>query len=357
MRVLTVVGARPQFIKAAPVSRVLRREHEEFLLHTGQHYDDAMSDLFFRELAIPPPDRNLEVGSGSHATQTGAMLPGIEAVALELEPDRLLVYGDTNSTLAGALVGAKLHIPVAHVEAGLRSFDRRMPEEVNRVVADHLSAFLLCPTQTAAENLAREGVTSGVTVVGDVMYDAYLQHLEVARQTCTVLGDLGLEKGGYHLMTAHRAENVDSRQRLAAIMRGVSESGLRVVFPMHPRTRNALDAAGITPGPGVRVTAAVGYLEMLVLEENAQAIVTDSGGVQKEAYFAGVPCITLRDTTEWPETVEAGWNVLVGSHPEKIANEMRTFRPGGARPQVFGDGHAAELAVAELAAPVGQPIT
>ena len=350
MRVLTVVGARPQFVKAAPVSRVLRREHEEYLLHTGQHYDDQMSDLFFRQLAIPVPDRNLEVGSGTHGAQTGAMLPGIESVAMELQPDWLLVYGDTNSTLAGALVGAKLHVPVAHVEAGLRSFDRRMPEEINRVVADHVGTLLMCPTRTAVDNLAREGLVEGVVLTGDVMLDAFRQHLDVARRKSAVLDELGLEKGGFHLMTAHRAENVDDRDRLAAIVRGVSESGLRVVFPVHPRTKAALAAARIEPGPGVRVVDAVGYLEMLVLEANAQAIVTDSGGVQKEAFFAGVPCITLRDATEWPETVDAGWNVLVGADPSRIAAAMRDFRPHGDRPEVFGDGHAAEKVVAAMAA-------
>jgi UDP-GlcNAc3NAcA epimerase len=350
MRVLTVVGARPQFVKAAAVSSVLRREHQEFLLHTGQHYDSEMSDLFFRQLEIPAPDRNLEVGSGSHAVQTAAMLPGIEAAAMEFRPDWLLVYGDTNSTLAGALVGAKLHVPVAHVEAGLRSFDRRMPEEVNRVVADHVSTLLMCPTGTAVDNLAREGLVEGVALTGDVMLDAFRRHLDVARRTCTVLADLGLEKGGYHLMTAHRAENVDDRARLAAIVRGVSESGLRVLFPVHPRTRAALSAAGIEPGPGVRTIDAVGYLEMLVLEENAQAIVTDSGGVQKEAYFAGVPCITLRDATEWPETVDAGWNTLVGADPGRIADAMQRFRPRGERPEVFGDGRAGEKVAAAMAA-------
>jgi len=350
MRVLTVVGARPQFIKAGPVSRILRHDNEEFLLHTGQHYDDAMSDLFFRQLSIPAPDRNLEVGSGSHAAQTGAMLPGIESAVLEFKPDRLLIYGDTNSTLAGALVGAKLHVPVAHVEAGLRSFDRRMPEEINRVVADHVSSLLLCPTQTAVDNLAREGVTAGVSLTGDVMLDAFRQHADVARRTCDVLDRLSLERESYHLMTAHRAENVDDPSRLAAILRGVSETDLRVVFPVHPRTRAALAATGTRPGPGVRLIDAVGYLEMLVLEEGAQAIVTDSGGVQKEAYFAGVPCITLRDSTEWPETVEAGWNVLVGVDPHRIAEAMLHFRPHGSRPELFGDGHAAERAVAAITA-------
>jgi len=349
VKVLTVVGARPQFIKAAPVSHVLRREHHEFLLHTGQHYDDEMSELFFRQLHIPAPDQNLEVGSGTHGAQTGAMLAGIESVALEQKPDWVMVYGDTNSTLAGALVGAKLHIPVAHVEAGLRSYDRRMPEEVNRVVADHLSGLLLCPTESAKQNLAREGITEGVHVVGDVMFDAFQQNLEIARKTCRIVADLALERNGYSLLTVHRAENVDQPELLGRILRGVGESGCRVVFPVHPRTRAAFAATGLQPAENVMLIDPVGYLEMLVLEENSQAIVTDSGGVQKEAYFAGRPCITLRDRTEWTETVEAGWNVLVGTDPGAIARAMRDFRPNGQRTELFGDGHAAERVVQALA--------
>jgi UDP-GlcNAc3NAcA epimerase len=358
VRVLTIVGARPQFIKAAAVSHVLRREHEEFLLHTGQHYDDEMSDLFFRQLGIPTPDLNLEVGSGRHGAQTGAMLPGIESVAIEHRPDWMLVYGDTNSTLAGALVAAKLHVPVAHVEAGLRSYDRRMPEEINRVVADHLSTLLLCPTDTAVRNLGKEGVNEGVQVVGDVMYDAFLQNREVARQRCRILQELGLERGGYQLLTVHRAENVDAPQSLAAILRGVADSVRPVVFPVHPRTRAALKATAQSTPDNLRMVDPVGYLEMLILEDNAEAIVTDSGGVQKEAYFAGRPCITLRDTTEWTETVEAGWNVLVGTNSEAIAQNMRQFRPSGARPSFYGDGHAAELVVGALEASLQtEPIT
>ena len=350
MKVLTVLGARPQFIKAAPVSRALRRSHDEFLLHTGQHYDDAMSDLFFRELAIPEPDVNLGVGSGTHAAQTGAMLPGIEAVMLDQRPDWILVYGDTNSTLAGALAGAKLHIPIAHVEAGLRSYDRRMPEEVNRVVADHLSDLLLCPTEAAARNLGREGISRAVEIVGDVMLDAFQQHRDAARSRSSILADLGLEAGEYQLLTIHRAENVDQPDALARILRGVTASGCTVVFPVHPRTRTAL-GGDVRPGSNVRVIDPVGYLDMLALEDGAAAIVTDSGGVQKEAYFAGRPCITVRDRTEWTETVEAGWNRLVGADPDAIADAMRSFRPIGDRPQLFGDGHAAERVVECLAAP------
>ena len=345
MKVLTVVGARPQFIKAAPVSRLLRAKHDEFLLHTGQHYDDALSDLFFRQLAIPAPDRNLEVGSGPHGAQTGAMLAGIESVAVEYRPDWMLVYGDTNSTLAGALAAAKLHVRVAHVEAGLRSYDRRMPEEVNRVVADHVSTLLLCPTDVAVSNLLQEGIADGVRMVGDVMFDAFQENLARARSDNRVLADLEIRPGEYHLLTVHRAENVDQTDRLLAILRGVAASDRHVIFPAHPRTQAALRAAGTELASNIRMIDPVGYLEMLVLEEGAEAIVTDSGGVQKEAYFAGRPCITLRDTTEWTDTVAAGWNVLVGSDPEKIAEAVRGFRPTKERLALFGDGHAAAKVV------------
>jgi len=349
MKVLTVVGARPQFIKAAPVSKVLRRSHDEFLLHTGQHYDDAMSELFFRQLGIPNPDINLGVGSGPHGAQTAAMLTGLEQAIVDQKPDWVLVYGDTNSTLAGALAAAKCHVPVAHVEAGLRSYDRRMPEEVNRVLTDHAADLLLCPTESAAANLAREGITKGVRTVGDVMYDAYLQNVALARTTSDVIARLDLSPGGYQLLTVHRADNVDQVSNLAAILRGVADSGVPVVFPVHPRTRSSLAGAGAMP-PNLRMIDPVGYLEMLVLEENAAAIVTDSGGVQKEAYFAGRPCITVRDSTEWTETVDLGWNVLVGREPSVIAGAMAGFRPSGPRPQVFGDGHAAGRVVDELTA-------
>jgi UDP-GlcNAc3NAcA epimerase len=346
-RVLTVVGARPQFIKAAPVSRVLRRSHDEFLLHTGQHYDKEMSQLFFEQLRMPAPDRNLEVGSGPHGAQTGAMMTGIEAAAMEFGPDWILVYGDTNSTLAGALAGAKLHIPVAHVEAGLRSFDRRMPEEVNRIVADHVADLLLCPTDIAVANLAREGITGGVRMVGDVMCDAFEQNLEIARGRSAIVAELGLESGAYHLLTLHRAENVDDGERLQRILAGVSKSGSKTVFPVHPRTRSAL-GEGFRAPAGMVLIEPVGYLEMLVLEQGAQVVITDSGGVQKEAYLAGRPCVTVRETTEWTETVSAGWNILVGADSAAIGDALRSFRPSGPRPPLFGDGHAAERVVNAL---------
>jgi UDP-GlcNAc3NAcA epimerase len=339
MKVMSVVGARPQFIKAAPVSRALRRKHDEVLVHTGQHYDDNMSDIFFRELDIPAPDVNLGVGSGPHGAQTGAMMAGLEKVALEITPDWVLVYGDTNSTLAAALVGAKLNIPLAHVEAGLRSFDRRMPEEVNRVVADHVSNLLLCPTEVARVNLSREGIERGVHVVGDVMYDAFLYNLEKARGRADVVRSLGLEPGGFALVTVHRAENTDNPDRLRSILRGLEQSEQQVVVPLHPRTRaRLLDHVSAR----IRLVEPVGYLDMLTLEDSAALIVTDSGGVQKEAYFLGKPCITLRDMTEWTEIVDAGWNVLVGADSARIASAMSDFRPATPRRQLFGDGHASE---------------
>lgn len=348
MKIMSVVGARPQFIKAAPVSRVLRRKHAEVLVHTGQHYDDNMSDVFFRELDIPEPDINLGVGSGPHGAQTGGMMAGLEKVALEVKPDWVLVYGDTNSTLAAALVAAKLHIPLAHVEAGLRSFDRRMPEEINRVLADHVSDLLLCPTEGAVRNLTREGIERGVHLVGDVMYDAFLFNLDAARKRDGVVKKLGLAPGSFALATVHRAENTDDAERLRSILHGIDRSGLEVVLPLHPRTRARLEAP---PPAHVRVLDPVGYLDMLALEEAAAVIVTDSGGVQKEAYFLGKPCVTLRDSTEWTETVEAGWNVLAGCDPDHIAEAMRTFRPDGERPELFGDGHAAEKISKLLALP------
>ena len=339
MKVLSVVGARPQFIKAAPVSRVLRQKHEEVLVHTGQHYDDNMSEVFFRELEIPQPDINLSVGSGSHGTQTAEMLKGLEKVVIDARPDLVLVYGDTNSTLAGALAAAKLHVKLAHVEAGLRSFDRRMPEEVNRVLTDHVSDLLFCPTDSARANLEQEGIEHGVHVVGDVMYDAFLHNSEMARAKSKTVERLGLLAGEFVLATVHRAENTDDQGRLQAILRGLAGSGRQVVLPIHPRTKAVL---GDDSWPSIRVIDPVGYLDMLALEDAAALIVTDSGGVQKEAYFMGKPCVTLRDSTEWTETVEAGWNVLVGSDPGRITEALRTFKPSGDRPALFGDGHAAE---------------
>jgi UDP-GlcNAc3NAcA epimerase len=353
MRVLTVVGARPQFVKAAPVSRLLRARNTEILVHTGQHYDDPMSAAFFRDLQIPAPDVNLEVGSGSHAAMTAEMLRRLEPVILEHEPDGVLTYGDTNSTLAAALVTAKLGYPnggrpwLAHVEAGLRSFNRAMPEERNRIVTDHLADLLLAPTPAAVDNLAREGLGERAELVGDVMVDA---HAWAAQQAEDHLPRAAREHPGYVLVTLHRAENVDRPEVLRRLI-GALALDRPVLFPVHPRTRAAVRRAGVRLPPNVNALDPVGYLEMIALETHAFAIATDSGGVQKEAYLSGVPCVTLRTETEWVETVSAGWNRIAGDDPEALRNALAdpTFtdrtKP---RPVLHGDGRAAARIVAAL---------
>jgi UDP-GlcNAc3NAcA epimerase len=351
MKVVSIVGARPQFIKAAPVSRELRWQHTEVLVHTGQHYDDAMSAVFLRELEIPEPDHNLGVGSGSHGWQTGQMLARVEEVLLAERPDGVLVYGDTNSTLAGALAAVKLHIPVAHVEAGLRSFNREMPEEHNRVLTDHCADLLFCPTQTAVYNLAKEGITRGVHLVGDVMYDAVLQFGALARERSTILNDLGLSRKRYLLATVHRPYNTDDPERLRSILEAFIEIAEPIVFPVHPRTRRCMAEFGLnnltaSQCSNVQLVEPVGYLDMLMLEQHARLILTDSGGVQKEAYFFAVPCVTLRPETEWVETVDTGWNVVVDADRERIAWAVNgQVWPDGTPPQVFGDGRTGEKIV------------
>jgi len=349
MKVVTVVGARPQFIKAAPVSRVLRQHHTEVLVHTGQHYDENMSAVFFAELDLPQPDVNLGVGSGSHGAQTAAMLAGIEHVLLVEKPDRVLVYGDTNSTLAGALAAAKLHIPVAHVEAGLRSFNRVMPEEINRVLTDHISDLLFCPSQTAVDNLAAEGITRGVHLVGDVMADALLWAAERARVQSTILEQVGVQEKGYLLATVHRAENTDDPARLRTILDAFAAFDEPIVFPIHPRTQARIATLNLKSKiQNLKSIAPVGYLDMVRLEQSARMILTDSGGIQKEAYWLGVPCVTLRDETEWVETVHAGWNVLVGADTARIVAAVREFAPPKERPVLYGDGRAAERMMSHL---------
>ncbi|MFC4182589.1 non-hydrolyzing UDP-N-acetylglucosamine 2-epimerase [Saccharococcus thermophilus] len=346
MKIATILGARPQFIKAAPVSRVLRRKHTEIIIHTGQHYDANMSDIFFEELNIPKPDYHLGVGSGSHGKQTGEMLIKIEEILLKEKPDYVLVYGDTNSTLAGALVAAKLHIPVIHVEAGLRSFNKKMPEEINRIMTDHVSEFLFCPTDTAVENLKKENITRNVINIGDVMYDAVLYNKELAKQKSTILSDLGLESKQYHLITIHRAENTDDVQNMKNILEAFAQIEEMKVWPIHPRTKNKLAAYGLSVEniPNLKVIEPVGYLDMLTLESNAKKIITDSGGVQKEAYFMQVPCVTVREQTEWVETLETEANILVGTDVEKIvAAVKKEVHP--VYSNVFGDGKAAEKIV------------
>ena len=309
MRVLTVVGNRPQFIKAAAVSHRLREGAEEVLVHTGQHYDEELSQVFFTELGLPAPEHHLDLGGGSNTAQTARMLEALEGLLASEQPDLVLVYGDTNSTLAGALAAAQAHVPVAHVEAGMRSFDRAMPEELNRVLTDHASALLLCSSEPAAENLRAERVAGRIEIVGDVMVDIALLLGPRAAARTEVLERFGVRPGEYALVTAHRAGNVDDPARLERLVELIEALPLPVVFPVHPRTRARLEAAGLLDR--LPLSAPLGYLEFTALLQNARAVLTDSGGVQKEAYLAATPCITLRDTTEWTETVDAGWNVLV----------------------------------------------
>jgi UDP-N-acetylglucosamine 2-epimerase len=327
MKVVSIVGARPQFIKAAVLSRELCKEHTEILVHTGQHYDENMSAIFFEELGIPEPQYSLKIGSGLHGAQTGAMLAAIEQVLLKEQPDWVVVYGDTNSTLAGALAAAKLHIKVAHVEAGLRSFNRVMPEEINRILTDHISDVLFCPTQTAVDHLMTEGITQGVHLVGDLMYDALMWSVEQGKKHPDPLKRLELYPKGYLLATVHRAENTDDPARLQGILQAFNALEELLVWPVHPRTRKKLDEMGFQPAGHIHLIEPVGALDMACLESNARLILTDSGGVQKEAYWLGVPCVTLRDETEWVETVTSGWNVLVGANPAALLTAVRSTRP------------------------------
>jgi UDP-N-acetylglucosamine 2-epimerase (non-hydrolysing)/UDP-GlcNAc3NAcA epimerase len=346
VRILTVVGNRPQFVKAAAVSHRLRERADEVLVHTGQHYDDALSRVFFDELALPRPEHRLELGGGTNTAQTARMLDALEPLLAAEAPDVVLVYGDTNSTLAGALAGAQAHIPVAHVEAGMRSYDRRMPEELNRVLADHAASLLLCSSPAAADTLRSERVVGDVVVVGDVMVDVF--ELLAPRADGAMLDRLGLARGQYVLATAHRAGNVDAPERLHALVEVLTGMPYPVVLPLHPRTRRRLEAAGLLGAlDGVVVAPPLGYLEFTGLLLGARAVLTDSGGVQKEAYLAGVPCLTLRDTTEWRETVETGWNVLVDL--DAVAARAALERePPAQRPPLYGDGRAGERVVEAL---------
>ena len=350
LKIVAIVGARPQFIKAAAVSRVLRTEYvdrmAEVLVHTGQHYDDNMSRVFFDELEIPHPNYNLGISGGNHGEMTGRMLEAIEKVLLTERPDWVLVYGDTNSTLAGALAAVKLHIPVAHVEAGLRSFNMRMPEEVNRILSDRISTLLFCPTETAVHNLKTEGIVDGVHNVGDVMFDVALFYRDRAREKSDILNRLGVRAGEFALATCHRAENTDDPIRLREICLGLSDiaSSLPVVFPMHPRTRKQIEEhqLGSSLAP-VKVVDPVSFIDMVALEQAAKVILTDSGGIQKEAFFYNVPCITLRDETEWVETVESGANRLVGADRDgmKSAANLKRFNNTRTSALPYGTGRAA----------------
>jgi UDP-GlcNAc3NAcA epimerase len=349
MNILTVVGARPQFIKSAPVSKALRvAGHTEYVVHTGQHYDYGMSKIFFEELSIAEPAINLNIGSGSHGQQTGRMLIAIEAVIQAQNPDCVLVYGDTNSTLAGALTATKLHIPLAHVESGLRSFNRLMPEEYNRVLTDHASDLLFCPTQSSVENLLHEGILDRVYFVGDTMYDAVLQFTEIANQRSAIMQRLELETKGFLLATLHRPYNTDNPEALKGILTSLQEINEPIIFPVHPRTHQRMREYDLldnflVPNSSIRLIDPVGYLDMLTLEKNARLILTDSGGIQKEAYFYAVPCITLRPETEWIETVKAGWNVVVGSDKKLLKDVITSNKWPTTKPEpVFGNGKASQ---------------
>jgi UDP-N-acetylglucosamine 2-epimerase (non-hydrolysing)/UDP-GlcNAc3NAcA epimerase len=356
MNVLTVVGNRPQFIKAAAVSAPLRRVHHELLIHTGQHFDEELSGVFFSELGLPSPDRELGIARGSNTSQTARMLGALEPVINEASPDAVLIYGDTNSTLAGALAAAQARVPVAHVEAGMRSFDRTMPEELNRVLADHASALLLCSSEVAVSNLRREGVRGEVELVGDVMVDVALGVQPNARERADLVRDRGLEPGGYVLATAHRSGNVDNPERLGQLVELLLAVPHPVLLPLHPRTHARLRSAGLFErlqrSQRLTITPPLGYLELTALLCNASAVLTDSGGLQKEAYLAGVPCITLRNSTEWIETVETGWNVLVDLDVEAALAALERQVPAE-RPHLYGDGHAAERVVDALTLHLG----
>lgn len=358
MKIITVVGARPQFIKAAAVSRVVATHHagqiEEQIVHTGQHFDDNMSKVFFDDLGIPEPHHHFAISGGHHGAMTGKMLEAVEGVLLEEKPDWVLVYGDTNSTLAGALAAAKLHIPVAHVEAGLRSFNMRMPEEINRILSDRVSTKLFCPTQTAVDNLASEGILKGVHNVGDVMYDVALFYRNKAREHSTALSRFGLVPKDFALATCHRAENTNDPDRLRGILVGLAQVAARlpVVLPLHPRTRKLVADHGLGEWLNrLTITDPLPFLDMVALEQAAALVLTDSGGVQKEAFFYEVPCITMRDETEWVETVDAGWNHLVSADADWIvqaAEEALSGRVARHAAAPYGDGHASEKIVAHL---------
>jgi UDP-N-acetylglucosamine 2-epimerase len=344
-RIVSVVGVRPQFVKHAPVSAALAGRVAEVIVHTGQHYDYAMSRLFFEELGIRAPDHHLEVGSGTHAEQTGRVAERTEAVLLEQAPDLVLVFGDTNSTLGAALAAAKLRVPLAHVEAGVRTGLMAMAEEQNRVLVDHASDLLFAPTRDAVAHLAREAAHGIVHLTGDVMRDALEQHLARARTRPDPALAHGLAHGGYLLLTLHRAENTDDPRALAGILDGIAQVEEPVLFPVHPRTRAALDATGLAARlpalPHVKPIAPVGYLDMLRLEAGARLVITDSGGMQKEAYLLGTPCLTLFPRTSWVETVATGWNRLVPEYGTALAMAIRDMAPPAERPELYGDGRAA----------------
>jgi len=343
MKIVSIVGARPQFIKCNPVNKELQKSHENILVHTGQHYDFEMSKLFFNQLKIPKPKYNLGIGSGYHGKQTGEMLKEIERVLLIEKPDFILIYGDTNSTLAGALAAVKLHIQIGHIEAGLRSFDKTMPEEINRILADHSSDVLFAPTKTAVKNLKTEGIFNGVYLTGDVMYDALLHNIKIAEKS-NILEKLDIKSKEYFLTTIHRQSNTDNANNLLNIIEALSQVESKVIFPIHPRTEKFIKEHRFEGKikRNISLIKPIGYIDFLWLEKNAKKILTDSGGIQKEAYLLKIPCITLRDNTEWVETVEDEWNILVSTDKEKILDAVVNFVPSKKQNNHFGDGKASK---------------
>jgi len=347
IKIVCVVGARPNFIKIAPLFKEFKKykKIKPILVHTGQHYDFKMSEIFFKNLRIPKPNYNLKVGSGSHSRQTAMIMMRLEPIIYKEKPNLIMVFGDVNSTLAGALAAAKLNIPVAHIEAGLRSYNKEMPEEINRVLTDHISDFLFCPTETAVKNLEKEGIKKGIYNTGDIMYDAFLKNIKIARKKSKILKNLKTKPNNYVLLTIHRPSNTDNLKKLEEIIKAVGESGEEIVFPVHPRTRKQLRKISLLKYNNIKIIKPVGYLDMLVLEKNSKKILTDSGGIQKEAYWLKKPCITLREETEWPETVKDKWNILVGNGKRKIIKAINNFNPRSVQKKYFGNGRTAEKIV------------
>ena len=348
MKIISVVGARPQFIKLAILSKELRENHNEIIIHTGQHYDDNMSRYFFEEMQIAKPDYNLNIGSGSHGKQTAEMLIGLEDIFLHQKPDVVITFGDTNTTLATGLAATKLNIPVAHVEAGLRSHNREMPEEINRILTDHISDYLFAPTLTAMENIKIENLYGKPFLVGDVMYDSLLYYGKIAEQKSRILKNLKLKQKEYILLTLHRPYNVDNIQKLQNIFSALKQTKRFIVLPVHPRSRKMIENTNTIIPENISIIEPLGYLDFIFLQKHSEKIITDSGGIQKEAYWNGIPCITIRPETEWIETVEAGWNVLVGDKKDQLIENCLHFKPSHNRPRYFGDGNSSKKIISIL---------